>query len=142
MLQQEKPDDYVVGTGENHSVREFLEESAKQLGMNIHSNGKEGIEEQYVDENGNIVVKIHPRYFRPAEVDVLLADATKARAKLGWEPKIRFKELIGIMTKHDLKVAEEEKYLRGREEVAKKALEALGPLKKVFENYNLDLSED
>jgi len=108
MLQQREPDDYVVGSGEKHSVREFLEEVAKNLGMNIKSNGEKGLKEKYLDENGKEIILIHPRYFRPTEVDVLQADFTKARTKLGWEPKIKFKELVKRMTEHDLNLAEEE----------------------------------
>lgn len=83
ILQQDEPDDYVIGTGETHSVREFLEEAAKILGMNIKSNGKRGMEEEYTDETGKVIVKIDPEYIRPAEVDLLCADSTKARIKLG-----------------------------------------------------------
>ena len=106
ILQRDTPDDYVIGTGEKHSVREFLEESAKLLGLNIKSNGKKGVEEEYLDEKGRAAIKIHPRYFRPAEVDLLVSDPTKARLKIGWAPKIKFKELVRIMTEHDLKIVE------------------------------------
>ena len=111
ILQQDEPDDYVIGTGEKHTVREFLEEVAKFLGLNIKSNGAKGIHEQYSDENGNIIVMIHPKYFRPAEVDLLVADPTKAKTKLGWKPKIKFKDLVKIMTEHDLELAKKELYL-------------------------------
>ena len=93
-----------IGTGENHSVREFLEEAAKSVGLNIHSNGEIGVNEKYIDENGRVIVEIDPRYFRPAEVDVLLANPTKARIKLGWEPKVKFHELIRLMVNNDLKL--------------------------------------
>jgi len=112
MLQQNKSDDYVIGTGEKHTVREFLEETAKFLGMNIRSNGKKGVEEKYLDEEGNIVVEINPVYFRPAEVDLLQADPSKAKYVLGWIPKTNFKELVKIMTSYDLKLAERELHLR------------------------------
>ena len=112
MMQQDEPDDYVIGTGEKHSVREFLETAAGQTGLKIRSDGKKGLEERYLDENGDVVVSINPIYFRPAEVDLLCADASKARAKLGWEPQIRFKELVKLMVENDLKIAEKEVYLK------------------------------
>ena len=117
ILQQDKPDDYVIGTGEKHSVREFLEETAKYLELDIHSNGESGVNEKYLDENGNVVVEIHPRYFRPSEVDVLLADYTKARVKLGWDPEIKFKDIIKIMADYDLKLAEEKAYLNMKDKL-------------------------
>ena len=91
MLQAEEPDDYVIATGETHSVREFLDEAFG-----------------YLDLDWKRYVEIDPRYFRPTEVDLLLGDATKARTKLGWEPKVGFKELVRIMIDHDLRMAEEE----------------------------------
>lgn len=104
MLQQDVPDDYVIATGETHSVREFLEESFRLAGIEIVSNGKKGIEEEYVrKDTGKPVVKIDPRYFRPAEVDLLLGDSQKARTKLGWKPKVYFKELVKMMLEHDIK---------------------------------------
>jgi len=108
MLQQEKPDDYVIGTGEKHSVREFLEETAKVLGLKIKSNNKKGVEEKYLDENGNVIVKINPVYLRPSEVDTLQADCSKAKNKLKWEPKTTFKEITRKMALHDLKLAQKE----------------------------------
>jgi len=117
ILQQNEPDDYVIGTGEKHSVREFLEEAARVIGLNIKSNGKKGIEEEYIDENGKTIIKIHPAYFRPTEVDMLLADPTKAKLLLGWEPEIKFKELVKIMCEHDLKLAEKEYYLKNKAQV-------------------------
>jgi GDPmannose 4,6-dehydratase len=91
MMQAEEPDDYVIATGETHSVREFLEEAFGRLDLNW---------EEYVE--------IDPRYFRPAEVDLLLGDPTKARTILGWEPKVSFKELVRIMVDGDMKLAERE----------------------------------
>jgi len=114
ILQQEKPDDYVIGTGEKHSVREFLEEAIRCLEMNIKSNGEKGVNEKYADEDGNVVVNINPYYFRPAEVDVLLADYSKAKRVLGWEPQIRFKELVRKMVEHDLKIAQKEAQINQR----------------------------
>ncbi len=112
ILQQDEPDDYVIGTGENHSVREFLEQTAEFLGLNIKSNGEKGVDEKYLDENGNIIVDIDPQYFRPSEVENLLANPEKAKIKLGWEPQIKFKELVKLMVEHDLKLAQDEKYLQ------------------------------
>jgi len=112
ILQYDKPDDYVIGTGEKHSVREFLEETAKVLDMKISSNDKKGVEEKYIDEKGNIIVEINPAYIRPAEVDLLQADSSKARSVLGWQPKIKFKELVSLMAAHDLKLAERELHLK------------------------------
>jgi len=114
MLQQEKPEDYVIGTGEKHSVREFLEETAKNLDMKVYSNKKQGIEEKYYDENEKEIIEIDSRYFRPTEVDLLLADPSKAKKELGWEPKIKFKELVKMMTEADLKIAEVEAYVKKR----------------------------
>jgi GDPmannose 4,6-dehydratase len=103
MLQQPEPDDYVIGTGETHSVREFIEEATRILGLNIKSNGEQGMNERYLDENGNTVIEIDPYYIRPAEVDLLLSDPSKAREKLKWEPKVKFKDLVKIMIDADLK---------------------------------------
>ena len=125
MLQQNEPDDYVIGTGEKHSVREFLEEAAKVIGLNIQSNGKKGVEEEYIDENGKIIVKIHPNYFRPTEVDLLLANPSKARIQLGWKPDVKFKELVKIMCEHDLKIAEKEYYLKNKARVVDSIIKIL-----------------
>jgi GDPmannose 4,6-dehydratase len=114
MLQQDSPEDYVIGTGEKHTVREFIEKSAETLGMNIKSNGKIGVEERYIDENGEVVIEVSPIYFRPAEVDLLQASPKKAMEKLHWKPKISFKELVELMAKHDLKLAEKEAYLKNK----------------------------
>lgn len=104
MLQQDKPDDYVLATGETHTVREFIELSAKTLEIDIVWQG-EGINEKGINkETGEIIVEIDPKYFRPAEVDVLLGDAGKAKRELGWEPKVKFAELVKIMTESDFKI--------------------------------------
>lgn len=101
MLQQKTPDDFVLATNESHSVREFVEESAKYLGMEIVWKGK-GLKEYGVNKKtGNVIIKIDPKYFRPAEVDVLLGDYSKAKRKLGWKPEVKFKELVKIMTEAD-----------------------------------------
>jgi GDPmannose 4,6-dehydratase len=105
MLQQDAPEDYVIATGEQHSVREFVERSAGQLGMRIEWRGS-GIDEQGVDVNtGRSVVKVDPRYFRPTEVDSLLGDASKARARLGWQAEIPFERLVQEMIESDLEIA-------------------------------------
>jgi GDPmannose 4,6-dehydratase len=91
MLQAEEPDDYVVATGQTHSIREFLDLSFGMLDLDWKEH-----------------VEIDPRYYRPTEVDLLLGDATKAREKLGWEPRIAFPELVKIMVDHDLELAQQE----------------------------------
>lgn len=97
MLQQEKPDDYVVATGETHSVREFVEHASRLIGYELRWEGK-GVDEKGIDvKTGKTIVQIDPTYFRPAEVDLLLGDATKAKQQLGWTPKVKFEELIHIM---------------------------------------------
>ena len=97
MLQQDEPDDYVIATGHQYSVREFVEEAAPYFGMKIAWEG-EGIDEVGIDKlTKRIVVKVSPKYFRPAEVETLLGDATKAKEKLGWEPKISFEQLVEDM---------------------------------------------
>jgi GDPmannose 4,6-dehydratase len=106
MLQQDTPEDFVVATGEQHSVREFVELAGQELGMRIHWTGG-GAEEKGVDaRSGRTVVRIDPRYFRPAEVDTLLGDASRAAAKLGWQPTVTFAELVREMAQHDLMLAE------------------------------------
>ena len=97
MLQQDEPDDYVIATGEQYSVREFVEEAAPYFGMKIEWMG-EGLDEIGYDWNTKkAVIKVNPKYFRPAEVETLLGDASKAKKKLGWEPKISFKQLVEDM---------------------------------------------
>ncbi len=97
MLQQNEPDDFVIATGVQYSVKEFVEEAAPYFGMKIVWEG-EGLNEVGVDKNtGRTVIKVNPKYFRPAEVETLLGDATKAKEKLGWEPKISFKQLVEDM---------------------------------------------
>lgn len=105
MLQQDEPDDYVIATGEQHSVREFIEIAAKQLDMGIEWQG-EGVDEVGVDKTtGNTIVQVDPRYFRPTEVETLLGDPTKAKSVLGWEPKISFSELVEAMVASDHEAA-------------------------------------
>ena len=97
MLQQDKPDDYVISTGEQYSVRDFVESAAPYFGMQITWRG-EGMDEVGYDVfTGKEIIKVNPKYFRPAEVETLLGDATKAKEKLGWEPKISFEQLVEDM---------------------------------------------
>jgi len=104
IMQQDKADDYVLATGEAHSVREFTEKTAKVFGMEIIWQGQ-GLEEKGLDKkSGKTIVEIDPNYFRPSEVPILLGDYTKAKEKLGWEPKVKFDELVKIMAEADLKV--------------------------------------
>jgi len=149
MLQQPEPDDYVIATNETHSVREFCEETFKNLGIEISWEGK-GINEKGIIEKidmeiikeklhaisekedlskiykqeisevfdkiknnlkpGKVIIEVDPRYFRPTEVDILIGDYSKAKEKLGWEPKVKFKELVKIMVDNDLRLAMLEKY--------------------------------
>lgn len=145
MLQQPEPDDYVLATGEGHTVREFCERAFKEIGVELEWVGR-GVDEKgivkHVDKHkteeyieklrkkhpdlkdfklnvdhlkkGDIVVEIDPRYFRPTEVDLLIGDATKARTKLGWKPRVTFEELIKIMIEHDLGLAIKEKWRNER----------------------------
>jgi GDPmannose 4,6-dehydratase len=112
MLQQDTPDDYVVGTGESHTVKEFVDIAFEYAGIELEWKGK-GVEEKGIVKSiesnltsylspGDIVVEIDPKYFRPTEVDYLCADITKARKKLKWEPKVKFKDLVKIMVDYDL----------------------------------------
>jgi GDPmannose 4,6-dehydratase len=131
MLQLPKPEDFVIATGEQHSVREFVEAVCKELGMKIRWEGK-GVKEVGILDStlrahqspitnhqslslgtqhsalspGSVIVAIDPRYFRPTEVDALLGDASKARKKLGWTPKIKFKQLVAEMAQQDFKLAQ------------------------------------
>lgn len=120
ILQQNDPDDYVLATGETHSVREFVELAFKEIGVEIEWKGQ-GVAEKGVvsalssDVNlkkGDVVIEIDPRYFRPTEVDILLGDASKARKQLGWEPKHTFEELVKEMVHADLELARKEVYLQ------------------------------
>ncbi len=105
MLQQDSPDDFVIATGQQYSVREFIDAAASQLGMSIRWEGN-GLEEKGFDASGQCVVAVDPRYFRPTEVETLLGDASKARRKLGWSPQISFGELVQEMVESDLKQAQ------------------------------------
>lgn len=102
MMQQETPDDYVLATGETHNIKEFVELACKECGWNINWVG-EGLDEKGVLDNGVTIIEIDEKYYRPAEVDTLLGDYSKAKRVLGWESKVKFEELVKIMTKSDLK---------------------------------------
>ena len=110
MLQQEEPEDFVIATGHQYSVREFVNAAAEEMGMPLSWRGK-GVDESGFDGRGRRVVAVDPRYFRPTEVSALLGDASKARNKLGWKPKASFKELVAEMVAADLKNAERDKIL-------------------------------
>ena len=113
MLQQAKPEDFVIATGEQHSVREFVEATAAELGMKITWRGK-GENEKGYDAAGRAIVAVDPRYYRPAEVDTLLGDAAKARRVLGWKPRITFKKLVAEMARADLREAERDQLVSQR----------------------------
>jgi GDPmannose 4,6-dehydratase len=108
MLQQDKPEDYVIATGEHYSVREFIEIAARQLGLSIRWEG-EGVDEKGInEETGQIMVAVDPRYFRPTEVQDLLGDAGKARKNLGWKPRITFEQLVAEMVEADMQEAQKD----------------------------------
>jgi GDPmannose 4,6-dehydratase len=111
MLQQEKPEDFVIATGQQHSVREFVSIAAAVLGMKLTWTGS-GPDEKALDENGQAIVAVDPRYFRPAEVETLLGDATYARDRLGWKPRIGFEELVREMVQTDLEEAKRDALVR------------------------------
>ncbi|MGO4441167.1 GDP-mannose 4,6-dehydratase [Rhizobium sp. RAF56] len=111
MLQQEKPEDYVIATGAQYSVREFVDAAAEEAGLSITWKG-EGVEEKAYDSSGKCIVSVDPRYFRPTEVETLLGDPSKAKQKLGWEPKITFRELVSEMMREDLKSAERDELVK------------------------------
>jgi GDPmannose 4,6-dehydratase len=111
MLQQDEPDDYVVATGEQHSVREFIEAAGAELGFGIEWRGK-GIDEVGIDaDTGRILVEVDSRYFRPTEVDTLLGDPAKAKARLGWSPRVSFRELVKEMVAADHESAKRDAHL-------------------------------
>lgn len=111
MLQQQAPEDFVISTGTQYSVRDFINEAAKELDISMRWSGK-GIEERGYDNKGNCIISIDPRYFRPTEVETLLGDSTKAKEKLGWQPKISFKELVREMIRSDLNAAKRDEYIK------------------------------
>lgn len=118
MLQQEKPEDFVIATNEQKSVRDFVNIAANELGLQITWKGH-GVEEKGYDQNGRCIVAVDPRYFRPAEVESLLGDASKAKEKLGWTPRITFAELVKEMVQTDFIVAEQEKKNGSHQKIAR-----------------------
>ncbi len=111
MLQQEQPEDFVIATGVQYSVREFVNAAAKEIGLSIQWTGQ-GVDEKGLDANGKCVVAVDPRYFRPTEVETLLGDASKAKEKLGWIPQISFQALVSEMMREDLKAAERDELVK------------------------------
>jgi GDPmannose 4,6-dehydratase len=112
MLQQDEPDDFVISTGEQHSVREFVSLAASQLGYSIDWRGR-GVEEEGVDrKTGRVLVKVDPRYFRPTEVETLLGDCSKAKARLGWQPMCSFESLVAEMVESDLALAKRDAHMQ------------------------------
>lgn len=111
MLQQEKPEDFVIATGVQYSVRDFVDAAAKELGVPIRWAGK-GVEEKGYDVHGKCIVAVDASYFRPTEVETLLGDPSKAKEKLGWTPKISFDELVAEMVREDLKAAERDELIK------------------------------
>lgn len=111
MLQQEQPEDFVIATGVQYSVRDFVNAAARELGIKITWQGQ-GVEEKGFNEAGKCIVQVDPRYFRPTEVETLLGDPTKAKQKLGWTPKISFSELVSEMVREDLKAAERDELVK------------------------------
>lgn len=111
MLQQEQPEDFVIATGEQHSVKEFIEAVAEEMKLSIGWRGA-GLDQVGYDSNGKCIVRVDPAYFRPTEVDSLLGDATRAKQKLGWVPKTSFRELIAEMVKVDLEAAERDRLMK------------------------------
>jgi GDPmannose 4,6-dehydratase len=111
MLQQEQPEDFVIATGVQYSVRDFVDAAATEIGIAVEWRGT-GVDEKGYDALGKCIVQVDPRYFRPTEVETLLGDATKAREKLGWTPRITFAELVAEMVREDLKAAERDELIK------------------------------
>ncbi|MGH8488548.1 MAG: GDP-mannose 4,6-dehydratase [Gammaproteobacteria bacterium] len=111
MLQRDLPEDFVIATGEQHSVRDFVSSAAAELGITIRWDGR-GVNEKGYYGNGKCIVAVDARYFRPTEVATLLGDATKAKEKLGWRPKVNFRELVQEMVREDLKSAERDELVK------------------------------
>lgn len=147
MLQQEKPDDYVIGTGESHTVREFVEKAFSYVGIEIEWKGEfteergivKSMDSKWTDKikKGDILIEIDPRYFRPTEVEYLLADASKAKKYLNWEPRTTFDELVKIMVDYDMKFAGLEPIGEGIRISQKKIflIRNIFILRKVWQNY-------
>jgi GDPmannose 4,6-dehydratase len=112
MLQQDQPEDFVIATGVQYSVRDFVNAAAKELGIEMRWEGKGVDEKGYNVATGKCIVQVDPRYFRPTEVETLLGDPSKARQKLGWTPKTTFQELVSEMVREDLKAAERDELVK------------------------------
>mgnify|MGYP001329940127 FL=1 len=104
MMQQKSPEDYVLATGETHTVKEFVDLSFKSVGIELEWEGKEEKEKGKDKNTGKVLVSVDPTYYRPTEVDLLIGDASKAKKNLGWEPKVKFEQLVDIMVKADLEI--------------------------------------
>ena len=112
ILQQPEPDDYVIASGEQHSVREFVEMAFKEVDIEIRWEGK-GVDEKGIDsKSGKVLVEVDPSYFRPTEVESLLGDPTKAKKKLGWKPKISFSDMVAEMVREDIQEAKKDEYCK------------------------------
>lgn len=111
MLQQEQAEDFVIATGVQYSVRQFVDAAARELGIELTWAGS-GVDETATDQHGKVVVRVDPRYFRPTEVETLLGDPTKARERLGWTPRTSFEELVQEMVREDLKSAERDELVK------------------------------
>jgi len=111
MLQQDKPEDFVIATGVQYSVRQFVDVAARELGIQITWQGH-GVEETGTDQKGKVIVRVDPRYFRPTEVETLLGDPSKAKEKLGWSPQTSFEDLVAEMVREDLKSAERDELVK------------------------------
>jgi GDPmannose 4,6-dehydratase len=109
ILQRDIPDDYVCATGETHTIREFCFKAFKEVGIYLRFQGSKEEEIGFDDNTGKVLIRIDPKYFRPSEVDLLLGDASKAKNILGWEPKVKFEELVRIMVQADLELAAKER---------------------------------
>ena len=111
MLQQDQPEYFVIATGVQYSVRDFVEAAAKEAGMSVRWEGN-GVNEKGYDADGKCIVAVDPRIFRPSEVETLLGDSRKAKTKLGWAPRTTFAELVAEMMREDLKSAERDELVR------------------------------
>ena len=111
MLQQEQAEDFVIATGVQYSVRQFVDAAAKEIGIELTWQGR-GVDEIGTDQHGRVIVRVDPRYFRPTEVETLLGDPTKAKEKLGWTPQTSFDELVSEMVREDLKSAERDELIK------------------------------
>ena len=111
MLQQDRPEDFVIATGHQYSVRQFVECAAREVGIEVHRQGH-GSDEQGFDQHGRCIVRVDPRYYRPTEVDTLLGDPTRAFEKLRWRPRVSFAELVSEMVREDLRIAERDSLVR------------------------------